>query len=162
MKKYTTEQFSEYLNAFNEGNKILQNSSISFLTSGAIWSDLCSDIPDYMKKSLVRKILRHVAKTALQGTFEIDGLSVSQSFCAMNSGFPESFGTWERWTFHSKRLNKQITITIDTDDMVRYFDEDHILLMHAPLREIISAGDSISIKVDMVQHFEDARNHFNY
>ena len=154
--KYTVEEFDRYLNAFEEGNKTLMNNAVALLTSGAIWSELCENISKFRKQSLVRKVLRHVAKTALRGSFEIDGLSVSQKFCEMQDGYPVSFGTNNCWTFWSHRLNAKIEVSFVADQVVYTNTESHRLVEQ--LSDVTNNSRfTLEGKIDIVHHFEDPR-----
>ena len=152
MKKMTTEEFSKYLNAFSEGQTPLIHAAIALVASAGLYSDRLSDIPRYMKASLTRKVLRYVAKTALKGTFEIDGLSVSCSFCEMANGDPVSFGSTIEWSFdHNGEL---INVTIDSkEDVVYYYDKYSEELWHCDIpygcHWTTPAG-----RTDIVQMFE--------
>lgn len=132
MRKVTTEEFSKYLNAFSEGQTTLIHAAITLVTNDDLYSDRFSDIPRYMKASLVRKVLRYVAKTALKGTFEIDGLSMSCAFCEMANGNPVSFGSTIEWSFDHK--GELINVTIDsTGDFVYYYDKYSKELWHCEI-----------------------------
>lgn len=161
--KYTTKEFDRYLLAFEKGNTIWMNNAVRLVTSRALWSELCEDISDYRKQSLVRKVLRYVAQTALRGTFEIDGLSVSQSFCEMKDGDPVSFGTLRKWSFWSYRLNQTINVEIVSDKdafsvkVAKFYDNNHELLMETEIWQGCHWTE-ITGRVDLVQHFEDIRN----
>lgn len=112
--RYTDEDFERLLNAFKNNNVALIHTAVRLVASDVLHSELCKDIDSYKKRSLIRKVLRYVAKTALKGTFEIDGLSRSCNFCEMENGDPVSFGTDDEWTFWSHRLNQQVTVKIDS------------------------------------------------
>ena len=132
MRKITTEEFSKYLNAFSEGQTLLIHAAITLVTNDDLYSDRLSDIPRYMKSSLIRKVLRYVAKTALKGTFEIDGLSVSCAFCEMANGDPVSFGSTTEWSFNHK--GQLINVTIDsTGDSVYFYDKYSEELWHCEI-----------------------------
>jgi hypothetical protein len=132
MRKITEEEFSKYLNAFAEGNIALIHGAITLVTNDGLYSERLSDVPRYMKSSLIRKVLRYVAKTALKGTFEIDGLSVSCSFCEMANGDPVSFGSTTEWSFDHK--GQLINVTIDsTEDVVYYYDKYSQELWHCDI-----------------------------
>lgn len=132
MRKVTTEEFSKYLNAFSEGQTPLIHAAIILVTNDDLYSDRLSDIPRYMKASLARKVLRYVSKTALKGTFEIDGLSVSCAFCEMYNGYPVSFGSTTEWSFDHK--GQLINVTIDsTGDFVYFYDKYSEELWHCEI-----------------------------
>lgn len=153
--RYSVEEFDRYLNSFNENNTALIFGAIRLVTSNGLWSELCSDISDYRKQSLVRKVLRYVAQTALKGTFEIDGLAVSTAFHAMENGYPVSFGTNTEWSFWSKILNQKINVEVDEDDeLVTFYDEYHNFLTDVKLWNGCH-WTTMSGKVDLVQFFED-------
>lgn len=166
MRKITTEEFDSYLNSFNENNVSMIHSAIRMVTSGAIFLDYTSEISKYRKQLLIRKVLRYVAKTAINGTMEIDGLATSCSFHEMKDGDPVSFGTLTEWSFYSRRLNKTIYVEIDasiksTKQIARYYDKQHNLLMEV---EIWTGCHFYQIpgRIDLIQHFEDNRNKINY
>lgn len=98
-----------------------------------------------MKKSLTRKVLRYVAKTALKGTFEIDGLSVSCSFCEMLDGDPVSFSSSSsEWSFDHK--GQLINVIINSkENIVYYYDKYFKELWHCEIPDT---------KFDIVQTFE--------
>lgn len=150
----TNQQFDELLLSFTEGNIPLIHKAITVVTSGLIWT--CEDIPNPHKRSLVRKVLRYVAQTALKGTFEIDSLSVSCNFHEMEYGDPVSFAEWNNWTFFSNRLNKTINVRMD-NTTVTYYDEDHKLLMKVELWPGLHRSRHTG-RIDLKLHFEDIRN----
>ena len=129
----------------------------------ALDMDYMSEIPNYMKASLCRKVLRYVAKTALKGTMEIDGLSSSCGFCAMENGHAVSFGSITKWSFFSYRLNKTITVEINQDEdsfsarTVRFYDEDRNLLMEVEPWQGCHWTQSTG-RIDLISHFDDTRN----
>lgn len=90
MRKMTVEEFDSYLNSFRENNVPMIHGAIRMVT-GCLCSDYLSEIDGYRKKSLVRKVLRYVAQTAIRGTMEIDGLAISCSFHEMKNGDAVSF-----------------------------------------------------------------------
>lgn len=161
--KYTTEEFDKYLNSFNEGNVIWMNNAVGLVTSNALWSEVCADISNYRKQSLVRKVLRYVAQTAMRGTFEIDGLSVSAHFCEMRDGDPVSFGSATKWSFWSHRLNKKVFVEITEEEMgfsaytAHFYDENKTSLMSVEIwpgcHWTMAYG-----RVDLVEYFEDTRH----
>ena len=154
--KYTTEQFREMLNAFNENNEVLMHNAVRLVTSRGLWSELCADISDYHKQSLVRKVLRYVAQTALKGTMEIDGLAQSCAFNEMQDGEPVSFGTDEKWSFYSHRLNSKVVVEVD-GETAKFYNENHVLLMVTKIWDgchwYIATG-----RIDLMHYFDDTRN----
>ena len=148
----TKEEFTELLNAFQpEGSTILKHMAVRMVTSNNMYNGYLEDIPDYMKKSLMRKVLRYVAKTAISGTFEIDGLSVSCSFCEMQDGYPVSFGSHTSWSFYSNVLKKTIYVEVK-DNKAKYYNEHYMCLGTMDISNIHS--NTISGKVDIVEDFE--------
>lgn len=154
--KYTTEQFGEMLNAFNENNTIIMNNAVRLVTSNGLWSELCSDISDYHKQSLVRKVLRYVAQTALKGTMDIDSLSQSCSFHEMQNGEPVSFGTNEKWSFYSHRLNSKVIVKID-GNTAKFYDENNVLLMITNIWKSCHRYTATG-RIDLMHYFNDTRN----
>ena len=152
----TIQQFEELLLSFTEGDIPLIHKAITVVTSGLIWTSMCEDIPNPHKRSLVRKVLRYVAQTALKGTFEIDSLSVSCNFHEMEYGDPVSFAEWNNWTFFSNRLNKTINVRMD-NTTATYYDEDHKLLMKVELWPGLHRSRHTG-RIDLKLHFEDIRN----
>lgn len=152
----TNQQFDELLLSFTEGNIPLIHQAISVVTSGLIWTSMCEEIPNSHKRSLVRKVLRYVAQTALKGTFEIDSLSVSCNFHEMEYGDPVSFAEWNNWTFFSDRLNKTINVRMD-HTTATYYDEDHKLLMKVELWPGLHRSRNTG-RIDLKLYFEDTRN----
>lgn len=152
MRKITIEEFSKYLNAFSEGNIPLIHASITLVTNDGLYSERLSDVPRYMRASLVRKVLRYIAKTALKGTFEIDGLSVSCAFCEMANGNPVSFGSTTEWSFDHK--GQLINVTIDSkEDVVYYYDKYSKELWHCEIPFGCHWTTSTG-RVDIVRMFE--------
>lgn len=147
MKKMTKEEFNKYLNSFAENQISLINAAISLVASAELCSDRLSDIPKYMKSSLTRKVLRYVAKTAIKGTFEIDGLATSCSFCEMLDGDPVSFSSSSsEWSFDHK--GQLINVIINSEENIVYYYDKHFKeLWHC---EIPNKGT----KFDIVQIFE--------
>lgn len=144
MKKMTKEEFSNYINAFAENQISLINAAVSLVANADLCSDRLSDIPKYMKASLTRKVLRYVAKTALKGTFEIDGLSVSCSFCEMLNGEPVSFGSSSsEWSFDHKG---ELINVINSEENIVYYDKHFKELYHCKI--------SNATKFDIVRTFE--------
>lgn len=85
MEKTTIEEFNEILNSFNTENKELQIKGVQMVASG-LFSPEFSGIPDYCKKSLIRKVLRYVAKTALSNVDELNNLAYQGTFYEMQNG----------------------------------------------------------------------------
>lgn len=129
----------------------------------ALDMDYMSEIPSYMKASLCRKVLRYVAKTALKGTMEIDGLAYSCGFYAMENGHTVSFGSITKWSFFSRRLNKTITVEINQDEnsfsarVAKFYDENRNLLMEVEPWSGCHWTQSIG-RIDLISHFDDTRN----
>jgi len=125
--------------------------------------DYMSEIPSYMKASLCRKVLRYVAKTALKGTMEIDGLASSCSFYAMENGHAVSFGSLTEWSFFSHRLKKTITVEINQDEnsfstrVVRFYDKERNLLMEVEPWTGCHWTQSTG-RIDLMGYFDDTRN----
>jgi hypothetical protein len=125
--------------------------------------DYLSEIPSYMKASLCRKVLRYVAKTALKGTMEIDGLASSCGFCAMENGHAVSFGSLTEWSFYSRRLNKTITVEINQDKdsfsarIVRFYDKERSLLMEVEPWTGCH-WTQVTGRIDLMGYFDDTRN----
>ena len=152
MRKITTEEFNKYLNAFSEGNTSLIHGAITLVTNDDLYSERLSDIPRYMKASLIRKVLRYVAKTALKGTFEIDGLSVSCAFCEVRDGDPVSFGSTTEWSFDHK--GQLINVTIDSKgDVVYYYDKYSQELWHCEI-PFGCHWTTLKGRIDIVRMFE--------
>lgn len=151
-QKMTKEEFTELLNAFQpEGSTILKHMAVRMVTSSSMYNGYLADIPDYMKKSLMRKVLRFVAETTLKGTFEIDGLSTSCAFCAMEDGYPVSFGSHTSWSFYSNVLDKTIYVEVK-DKKARYYNEHYMCLGSMDVSNVHT--NTISGKVDIVEDFE--------
>ncbi len=150
MKKYTTEEFDRFLDSFRENNVAVMHSAVRLITSNGLWSELCSEICNYRKQSLVRKVLRYVAETALQGTFEIDGLAQSCAFHDMRNGMPVSFGTNTEWSFTHK--GQKINVEI-ANDVATFYDTKHNTLKQV---EIPSGCHWCcpTGKIDLIQMFE--------
>lgn len=160
MKKMTTEEFNSYLNSFGENNVPMIHSAIRMVTNGIIFSDYTSEIDNYRKKSLIRKVLRYVAQTALKGTLEIDGLSVSCEFCAMANGDPVSFGSTTEWSFDHK--GELINVTIDsTGDFVYYYDKYSEELWHCEI-PYGCHWTTATGRIDIVQMFEHWAAHNSF
>lgn len=150
--KMTKEEFTELLNSFQSGGStILKHMAVRMVTSNSMYNGYLEDIPDYMKKSLMRKVLRFVAETSLKGTFEIDGLSTSCAFYAMEDGYPVSFGSNTEWSFYSNVLGKTIYVEVK-NNKARYYNEEHLCLGTMDVSNVHI--NTISGKVDIVKDFE--------
>jgi hypothetical protein len=136
---------------------------VRLVSENTLNTDYLSEIPSYMKTSLCRKVLRYVAKTALKGTMEIDGLASSCSFCAMENGHAVSFSSITKWSFFSHRLNKTITVEINQDEdsfsarVAKFYDEDRNLLMEVEPWQGCHWTQSTG-RIDLISHFDDTRN----
>ena len=158
MRKITKEEFNSYLNSFSENNVPMIHGAIRVLTSGAIFSDYTSEIDEYHKKSLIRKVLRYVANTALKGTMEIDGLALSCSFHEMKDGEVVSFGDSLEWSFFSHRLKETINVEIDAENkIVRYYDSKHNLRMTEDIWQGCHYYQPTG-RIDLMNYFDDIRN----
>ena len=164
-QKMSQEQFNDILVAFQTGkNNALIHMGVSLVSGNDLHLDYLSEIPEYMKTSLCRKVLRYVAQTALRGTMEIDGLASSCSFCEMENGHPVSFGGFSYWSFWSHRLNKKINVEILISEeecfmprTAKFYDYEHNLLMEVELwlgcHWTLSTG-----RIDLMHYFDDVRN----
>lgn len=163
-EKMTVDQFNTMLIDLESGKDTPHaHMGVRIVAGNSLDLDYLSEIPSYMKASLCRKVLRYVAKTALKGTMEIDGLASSCSFCAMENGNAVSFGSITKWSFFSHRLNKTITVEINQDEdsfsarVVKFYDEDRNLLMEVEPWQgchwTLSTG-----RIDLISHFDDTRN----
>lgn len=129
----------------------------------ALDMDYMSEIPIYMKASLCRKVLRYVAKTALKGTMEIDGLASSCGFCAMEDGHAISFGSLTKWSFFSYRLKKTITVEINQNEdsfsarVAKFYDENRNLLMEVEPWTGCH-WTQVTGRIDLMGYFDDVRN----
>jgi len=118
----------------------------------ALDMDYMSEIPSYMKASLCRKVLRYVAKTALKGTMEIDGLASSCSFCAMENGHAISFGSNVEWSFNHK--GELINVTIDSKSKeVYYYDKYFKELYHCEIPYGVH-WTQVTGRIDLIGIFE--------
>lgn len=158
--KYTNEEFDRFLNAFKNNNVALIHTAVRLVTSDVLHTELCEDISSYKKKSLIRKVLRYIATTALKGTFEIDGLSRSCNFCEMENGNPVSFGKYDEWTFWSRRLNQQVTMKIDFKH--RYVKCFYMLSNGCLNYYGFEVWNGLNLntdtgRMDIVMHFDDPR-----
>lgn len=159
MKKMTKEEFDLYLNSFSKNNVSMIHGAIRVLTSGAIFSDYTSEIDEYHKKSLIRKVLRYVADTALKGTMEIDGLALSCSFHEMKDGKAVSFGNAFEWSFYSHRLKETIYVEIDCKEerIARYYDNEHNLRMEVSIWQGCHYYQPVG-RFDLMHYFDDVKN----
>ena len=149
----TIEQFNDILVGLNEGNQAKTLQAIGIIAEGTLGSDYLSEIPRYMKASLGRKVLRHIAKVALSGTFEIDGLAASVPFCQMRNGDPVSFASDFEWSFNHK--GEFINVTIDSKkDEVYYYDKYSKEIWHCEIPYGCHWTEP-SGKADIVRMFED-------
>lgn len=155
MKKMTTEEFDSYLNSFKENNVPMIHSAIRIVT-GCLDSDYLSEIDKYRKKSLIRKVLRYVAQTALKGTMEIDSLALSCAFHEMKDGYAVSFGDPLKWSFFSHRLKETIYVEID-NEIVRYYDSKHNLKIEVEIWCGCNFYQSTG-RSDLMHYFDDVRN----
>ena len=154
----TVEEFDSYLNSFSENNVPMIHGAIRMVTSGAIFLDLTSEISKYRKQSLIRKVLRYVAQTAIKGTMEIDGLAISCSFHEMKDGEAVSFGKALEWSFYSHRLKETIHVEIDQKGKIaRYYDNKHNLRMEVTIWQGCHFCQSTG-KIDLMHYFDDIRN----
>ena len=163
-EKMTVDQFNTMLVDLESGKDTPHAyMGVRIVAGNSLDLDYLSEIPSYMKASLCRKVLRYVAKTALKGTMEIDGLASSCSFCAMENGHVVSFGSITKWSFFSRRLNKTITVEINQDEdsfsarVAKFYDEDRNLLMEVEPWQgchwTLSTG-----RIDLMSYFDDTRN----
>lgn len=154
----TTEEFNSYLNSFKENNVPMIHGAIRMVTSGAIFLDYTSEISQYHKQSLIRKVLRYVAQTAIKGTMEIDGLALSCAFHEMKDGNAVSFGDLLEWSFFSHRLKETIYVEIDQEGKIaRYYDSKHNLQMEINIWQGCHIYQSTG-RIDLMHYFDDVRN----
>lgn len=150
--KMTKEEFSQYLNSFSENKRNLMMASVNLVIEGHLWkSEYYSEIPDYMKKSLGRKVARFLVQTGIEGTFEADGLAQSCNFADMEGGYPTSFGKASDWTFTSDLAGKvQVLIFKDS---VGYYNRNGETLLKV---SIPYGCDPYNMqgRVELVQLFE--------
>lgn len=126
--KMTKEEFRQYLNSFSENKMSFMLASVSLVIEGHLWkSSQYSEIPEYMKKSLGRKVARFLLQTGINGTFEADGLAQSCSFVEMELGYPVSFGKNSEWTFTSNIAGK-VRVLIFKDSVGYYNPNGDTLL----------------------------------
>ena len=163
-EKMTVDQFNTMLVDLESGKDTPHaHMGVRIVAGNSLGLDYLSEIPSYMKASLCRKVLRYIAKVALKGTMEIDGLSSSCGFCAMENGHAVSFGSITKWSFFSHRLNKTITVEINQDEdsfsarVAKFYDENRNLLMEVEPWQgchwTLSTG-----RIDLISHFDDTRN----
>ncbi len=163
--KMTKEQFNDILVAFQTGkNDVLIHMGVRLVAGNDLHLDYLSEIPEYMKTSLCRKVLRYIAQTALKGTMEIDGLASSCSFCEMKNGNAVSFGNLNYWSFWSHRLNKRIDVEILISEeecfqarTAKFYDYEHNLLMEVELWSGCHWTQSTG-RIDLMKYFDDVRN----
>ena len=163
-EKMTVDQFNAILVDLEQmKNSPAAHTGIRLVSENTLDIDYLSGIPSYMKTSLCRKVLRYVAKTALKGTMEIDGLASSCRFCAMENGYAVSFGSLTKWSFFSHRLNKTITVEINQNDdsfsakVAKFYNEDKNLLMEVELWSGCHWTQSVG-RIDLISYFDDTRN----
>jgi hypothetical protein len=163
-EKMTVDQFNTILIDLESGKDTPHaHMGVRIVAGNSLDLDYLSEIPSYMKASLCRKVLRYVAKTALKGTMEIDGLASSCSFCAMENGHAVSFSSITKWSFFSHRLNKTITVEINQDEdsfsarVAKFYDEDRNLLMEVEPWQGCHWTQSTG-RIDLISHFDDTRN----
>lgn len=126
--KMTKEQFSQYLNSFSENKRHFMMASVNLVMEGLLWkSEYYSEIPDYMKKSLGRKVARFLVQTGIEGTFEADGLAQSCSFAEMEDGNSVSFGKSSDWSFTSELAGK-VRVLVFRDSVGYYNPNGDTLL----------------------------------
>ena len=163
-EKMTVDQFNAILVDLEQmKDSSAAHMGVRLVAENCLNLDYLSEISRYAKTSLCRKVLRYVAKTALRGTMEIDGLASSCSFCAMENGDAVSFGSLTEWSFFSYRLKKTIKVEIVSDEdsfsarVVRFYDEKRNLLMEVEpwtgLHWTLSTG-----RIDLMSYFDDTRN----
>ena len=152
-EKMTVEQFKEILNAFYTNDTARMHTGVRLVSQNMLHREYLSDIPEYYKTSLCRKVLRYVAQTALSGTFEIDGLASSCSFCEMENGEPKSFGSNIEWSFDYR--GQLINVTIDSKGKeVYYYDKYSKEIWHTEIPYGVH-WNQITGKVDIISMFED-------
>lgn len=150
-QKMLMKQFNEILVALESGKDIAKaHMGVRLVAGDDLSCDYLSEIPHYAKSSLCRKVLRYVAKTALKGTFELDGLA-SGTFCAMENGDAVSFGSNVEWSFDHK--GDLINVMINGKE-VYYYDKYFKEIWHTEIpygvHWTLSAG-----RFDLVRMFED-------
>lgn len=126
--KMTKEEFRQYLNSFSENKRNLMMASVNLIIEGHLWkSEYYSEIPEFMKKSLSRKVARFLVQIGIEGTFEADGLAQSCGFVEMELGHPVSFGKSSDWTFTSDVAGK-VQVLIFKDSIGYYNRNGETLL----------------------------------
>lgn len=154
--KMTKEEFSQYLNSFSENKRNFMMASVNLIIEGHLWkSEYYSEIPEFMKKSLGRKVARFLVQTGIEGTFEADGLAQSCSFVEMEMGHPVSFGKSSDWTFTSDLAGKvQVLIFKDS---VGYYNRNGETLLKV---SIPYGCDPYNLqgRVELVKLFEEKFN----
>ena len=158
-EKMTVDQFNAILvDLESREDTPRTHMGVRLVSENTLNTDYLSEIPEYMKTSLCRKVLRYVAKTALNGTMEIDGLASSCSFCAMENGHAVSFGSNTEWTFYSHRAHRTIKVEIYYDEnLAKFYDLDGKLWMKVELWQGCHWTQSTG-RIDLISHFDDTRN----
>lgn len=152
-EKMSVEQFKEILNAFYTKNTSKMHMGVRLVSENMLHMEYLSDIPEYYKTSLCRKVLRYVAETALKGTFEIDGLASSCSFCEMENGDPKSFASNVEWSFDYN--GELINVTIDPSGKeVYYYDKYSKEIWHTNIPYGVH-WTQVTGKIDIISMFED-------
>lgn len=152
-EKMTVDQFNTMLVDLESGKDTPHaHMGVRIVAGNSLDLDYLSEIPSYMKASLCRKVLRYVAKTALKGTMEIDGLASSCSFCAMEDGHAVSFGSNVEWSFNHK--GELINVTIDSKGKeVYYYDKYSKELYHCEIPYGVHWTQSTG-RIDLIGIFE--------
>ena len=152
-QKMSMEQFNEILIALESGKNVAKaHMGVRLVAGDDLSLDYLSEIPHYAKASLCRKVLRYVAKTALSGTFELDGLA-SGTFCAMENGHAVSFASNMEWSFNHKR--ELINVKIDSKEKnVYYYNKYFEEIWHTEIPYGVHWTTTPG-KVDLVRMFED-------
>lgn len=152
-KKMLMEQFNEILVALESGEDVAKaHMGVRLVAGDNLSCDYLSEIPHYAKASLCRKVLRYVAKTALKGTFELDGLA-SGTFCAIENGHQVSFASHVEWSFNHKGDLINVAINYDGKS-VYYYDKYSREIWHCEI-PYGCHWTQPSGKVDIVRMFED-------
>ena len=152
-EKMTVDQFNAILIDLESGEDTPRtHMGVRMVSENTLDIDYLSEIPEYMKTSLCRKVLRYVAKTALKGTMEIDGLASSCSFCAMENGHAVSFGSNVEWSFNHK--GELINVTIDSKGKkVYYYDKYFKELYHCEIPYGVH-WTQVTGRIDLIGIFE--------
>lgn len=95
MKKMTEEEFNKILNSYNTEDEELQIEGILLVTT-KLNSSYLSDIPNYYKNSLIRKVLRYVAKTAMSDIDKLNKIAYLGAFYEMKDGEQVLFKKYEK------------------------------------------------------------------